>query len=52
MRFQAALIVRASVLRNRVLSLAKTCSIGFRSGLYGGRKLRWAPALRIARRVA
>ena len=29
---QVAWIVRGSVLRNKVLSLAKTCSIGLRSG--------------------
>jgi hypothetical protein len=29
---------RAAALRNKCLSLAKTCSIGFRSGEYLGRK--------------
>ena len=29
---------RAAALRNKRLSLAKTCSIGFRSGEYFGRK--------------
>ncbi len=31
-----------SAARMRCLSLAKTCSIGLRSGLYGGKKMRWA----------
>jgi hypothetical protein len=31
--------VRAAALRNRCLSLAKTCSIGFKSGEYFGMKL-------------
>ncbi len=38
MRCHVAVGVRSSAFRNRVLSLAKTCSIGLRSGLYGGRK--------------
>ena len=44
--------VRAAALRNRCFSLAKTCSIGFRSGEYLGRKNNLAPADRIARRMA
>src|ERR1700749_274189 len=44
--------VRAAALRRRCLSLAKTCSIGFRSGEYLGRKNSFAPAERIAWRTA
>lgn len=44
--------VRAAALRKRCLSLAKTCSIGFRSGEYLGRKNSFAPAERMARRTA
>src|ERR1700674_3752341 len=43
--------VRAAALRNRCFNLAKTCSIGFRSGEYLGRKNSLAPADRIARRM-
>ena len=35
MRFQVASTVRSAALRSSVLSLAKTCSIGLRSGLIG-----------------
>jgi hypothetical protein len=31
---------RAAVLRSKALSFEKNCSIGFRSGLYGGRESR------------
>ena len=40
---QTASTVRAAALRSRCLSLAKTCSIGFRSGEYFGRKKSLAP---------
>ena len=43
---------RASALRRSVLSLANACSIGLRSGLYGGRKSSLAPTARIAFRTA
>ena len=49
---QLASMVRGSVLRSRVLSLAKTCSIGLRSGEERGRKNSLAPAVRIRRRTA
>src|ERR1700680_4158442 len=39
--------VRAAAFRSRCLSLAKTCSIGLRSGEYLGRKNSLAPADRI-----
>jgi len=52
MPFHVSSTVRAAVLRSSVLSLANTCSMGFRSGLYGGRKINLAPALRIAWRTA
>src|ERR1700733_3907593 len=44
--------VRASAFRSKVLNLAKTCSIGLRSGEYLGRNTRRAPTSRIARRMA
>ena len=47
-RCQVVSAVRSAASRNRCLSLAKTCSIGFRSGLYGGRNSKWAPAFRMA----
>ncbi len=37
---------RAAALRNKCLSLAKNCSIGFRTGEYFGRKKSLAPAAR------
>src|SRR3981189_995504 len=43
---------RAAALRNKCLSLAKTCSIGFRSGEYFGRKQSLAPAARLSWRTA
>src|SRR5277367_3343906 len=43
--------VRASAFRSRVLNLAKTCSIGLRSGEYLGRKTRRAPTARMAFRT-
>ena len=48
MTAMAASTVRAAALRSRCLSLAKTCSIGFRSGEYFGRKNSFAPADRMA----
>ena len=44
--------VPGAVPRGNVLSLARTCSIGFRSGEYLGRRNSLAPASRIARRTA
>ncbi len=52
MRCQVASTVRSAALRSRILSLAKTCSIGLRSGEYGGRNSSLAPAARMARRTA
>src|SRR3979490_1120365 len=43
--------VRARSLRNRGLSLAKTCSMEFRSGEYLGRKNSLAPAERMSWRT-
>jgi hypothetical protein len=34
---QSSSLVRVAALRNHALNLAKSCSIGFRSGEYGGR---------------
>jgi hypothetical protein len=42
----------AAALRNKCLSLATTCSIGFRSGEYFGRKKSLAPAARMIWRTA
>jgi hypothetical protein len=42
---QTASGVRAAAFRSRCFSLAKTCSIGLRSGEYLGRKMSLAPAL-------
>jgi hypothetical protein len=39
---------RAAALRNKCLSLAKTCSMGFMSGEYFGQKKSLAPAARIS----
>ena len=44
--------VRAAAFRSRCLSLAKTCSMGLRSGEYLGRKNSLAPAERISWRAA
>jgi hypothetical protein len=44
--------VRASTFRSKVLSLAKTCSIGSRSGEHFGRNTRRAPTARMACRTA
>lgn len=44
--------VQALSFRNRVFSFENACSIGFRSGLYGGRKIKEALAARIAARTA
>jgi hypothetical protein len=41
--FATASYVRASAFRSKVLNLAKTCSIGLRSGEYLGRNTRRAP---------
>jgi hypothetical protein len=51
-RILRASYVRASAFRSKVLNLAKTCSIGLRSGEYLGRNTRRAPTSRIARRMA
>ena len=51
MAAQTASTVRAAALRSRCLSLAKTCSIGFRSGEYFGRKNSLAPAARMSWRT-
>jgi hypothetical protein len=51
MALRMASAVRAAFLRSNVLSLAKTCSIGLRSGEYLGRKIRCAPAVRMAWRA-
>ena len=48
MRIQVAWTVRSAPRRSRVLSLAKTCLMGFRSGLFGGRKNSLAFVLRMA----
>ena len=47
----ARFVLRASAFRSRVLNLAKTCSIGLRSGEYLGRKTRRAPTARMAFRA-
>ena len=52
MAAQTASTVRAAAFRSRCLSLAKTCSIGFRSGQYFGRKNSLAPAERMSWRTA
>jgi len=49
---QTASTVRAAALRSRCLSLAKTCSMGLRSGEYFGRKINLAPAARMSWRTA
>ena len=41
--------VHAVAVRIQCLSFEKACSIGFRSGLYGGRNSRCAPAPRMTR---
>ena len=38
---------RRAAFRSRVLNLAKTCSMGLRSGEYFGRNTRRAPTLRM-----
>ena len=48
MAAQMASTVRAAAFRSRCLSLAKTCSMGFRSGEYFGRKKSLAPAARMS----
>lgn len=52
MLFQVCSTDLASTFRKSVLSLANTCSIGLRPGLYGDRNIRLAPAARMARRTA
>ena len=52
MAVQIAWMVRAAALRRRCLSLAKTCSIGLRSGEYFGSKISLAPTERMSRRTA
>ncbi len=52
MAAETASFVLACASRNRCLILAKTCSIGFRSGEYFGSRSRLAPASRIALRTA
>jgi len=52
MRRQRPSTVRSSAFLRSVLSFAKTCSIGLRSGEYGGKNKRGAPAARMARRIA
>src|SRR5438477_12101338 len=44
--------VRAAAYRSMCLSVAKTCSMGFRSGENFGRKKSFAPAERISARTA
>src|SRR4029453_14638496 len=44
---QTASTVRAAAFRRKCLSLAKTCSMGFRSGEYLGRKNSFAPVERM-----
>lgn len=48
---QTASMVRAAAFRRKRLSLAKTCSMGFRSGEYLGRKKSLALAERMRRRT-
>src|SRR6202046_1341582 len=50
--WEMASYLRAPAFRSRVLNLAKTCSMGLRSGEYFGKKTRRAPTLRIVRRTA
>ncbi len=50
MRLQASSMVRSAARRGSALSLAKSCSMGLRSGEYGGRNSSLAPAVRMARR--
>ena len=52
MAWETASSVRGAALRTKALSLAKTCSIGLRSGEYFGRNRRRAPAAVIAFRTA
>jgi hypothetical protein len=52
MRRQRPSTVRSSAFLRSVLSFAKTCSIGLRSGEYGGKNKRRAPAARMVRRIA
>lgn len=52
MWWQMASVVRLAALRSKSFSLAKTCSMGLRSGLYFGRRKSLAPAERMASRTA
>jgi hypothetical protein len=52
MASEAASSVRGAAFRTKPLSLAKTCSMGLRSGEYLGRNKRRAPAVLIAFRTA
>ena len=52
MAAQTVSTVLAAAFRSRCLSLAKTCSIGFRSGEYFGRKKSLAPVERMSSRTA
>ena len=45
MRRQSPSTVRSSASLRSVLSFAKTCSIGLRSGEYGGKNKRWAASI-------
>ena len=44
--------VRGRAARRNAFNLAKARSIGLKSGLYGGRKRRWAPTASMAARTA
>ena len=52
MRLHVASTERSAAFRSRSLSFAKTCSMGFRSGLQGGKNHSRAPAARIMARTA
>ena len=52
MAFHKPSTVRSAALRRSALSLAKACSIGLRSGEYGGSYQSLAPAALIMRRSA
>ena len=51
MAVQTAWVVLSAALRSKCLSLAKSLSMGFRSGDYFGRKKSLAPADRMASRI-
>jgi hypothetical protein len=48
---QTASTVRVAAFRRKCLSLAKTCSMGFKSGEYFGRKKSLAPTERMSSRT-